>query len=153
MKIHFYSADGPGPCQWSLLLGVLVVTCVLSHFGPIRLFVNIMDCSSPGFSVCGDSSGKKAGVGCHALLQEIFLTQGSNNVTYVSCIGSWVLYCWCPLGSPVARIQFSYCCSLTSVSGWEPNSCFKLLQAWGHRRSSQSVFLNIVFINPCKEPF
>ena len=37
-----------------------------------------MDCSLPGFSVHGGSLGKKTGVGCHALLQGIFLTQGSN---------------------------------------------------------------------------
>ena len=37
-----------------------------------------MDCSPPGSSVHGDSPGKKTGVGCHALLQGIFLTQGSN---------------------------------------------------------------------------
>ena len=38
---------------------------------------NSMDCSSPGSSVHGDSPGI-TGVGCHALLQEIFPTQGSN---------------------------------------------------------------------------
>ena len=32
----------------------------------------------PGSSVHGDSLGKNAGVGCHALFQGIFLTQGSN---------------------------------------------------------------------------
>ena len=32
----------------------------------------------PGFSVHGDSPGKNTGVGCYALLQGIFLTQGSN---------------------------------------------------------------------------
>ena len=37
-----------------------------------------MDCSSPGFSAHGDSPGKSTGVGCHALLQGIFPTQGSN---------------------------------------------------------------------------
>ena len=37
-----------------------------------------MDCSLPGFSVHGDSPGKNTGVGCHALLQGIFLTQTSN---------------------------------------------------------------------------
>ena len=31
----------------------------------------------PGSSVHGDSPGKNTGVGCHALLQGIFLTQGS----------------------------------------------------------------------------
>ena len=37
-----------------------------------------MDCSPPGSSVHGDSPGKNTGIGCHALLQEIFPTQGSN---------------------------------------------------------------------------
>ena len=37
-----------------------------------------MDCSLPGSSVHGDSPGKNTRVGCHALLQEIFPTQGSN---------------------------------------------------------------------------
>ena len=37
-----------------------------------------MDCSPPGSSVHGDSLGKNTGVGCHALLQGIFPTQGSN---------------------------------------------------------------------------
>ena len=35
-------------------------------------------CSSPDSSVHGDSPGKNTGVGCHALLQGIFATQGSN---------------------------------------------------------------------------
>ena len=37
-----------------------------------------MDCSPPGYSVQGILQAKNTGVGCHALLQEIFLTQGSN---------------------------------------------------------------------------
>ena len=37
-----------------------------------------MDCSSPGSSVHGESPGKNTGVGCHFLLQGIFLTQGLN---------------------------------------------------------------------------
>ena len=32
----------------------------------------------PGSSVHGDSSGEISGVGCHAYLQGIFLTQGLN---------------------------------------------------------------------------
>ena len=35
-----------------------------------------MDCSLTGSSVRGDSSGQNTGVGCHALLQGIFPTQG-----------------------------------------------------------------------------
>ena len=37
-----------------------------------------MDCSPPGSSVHGDSPGKNTGMGCHALLQGIFPTQGVN---------------------------------------------------------------------------
>ena len=39
---------------------------------------NPMDCSLPGFSIHGDSPGKNTGVGCQALLQRIFPTQGLN---------------------------------------------------------------------------
>ena len=39
---------------------------------------NPMDCNPPGSSVHGDSLGKNTGVGCHALLQGNFLTQGPN---------------------------------------------------------------------------
>ena len=35
-----------------------------------------MDCSPPGSSVHGDSPGNNTGVGCHALLQGLFPTQG-----------------------------------------------------------------------------
>ena len=38
-----------------------------------------VDCSPPGSSVHGDSPGKNTGVGCYALLQGIFPTQGSNS--------------------------------------------------------------------------
>ena len=37
-----------------------------------------MGCSSPGKSVHGESAGENTGVGCHAHLQGIFLTQRSN---------------------------------------------------------------------------
>ena len=37
-----------------------------------------MDCSPPNSLVHGDSPGKNSEVGCHALLQGIFPTQGSN---------------------------------------------------------------------------
>ena len=37
-----------------------------------------MDCSLPSSSVRGDSPGKNTEVGCHGLLQGIFLTQGLN---------------------------------------------------------------------------
>ena len=39
---------------------------------------NPMDCSLPDSSVHADSPGKNTGVGCHALLQGIFPSQGLN---------------------------------------------------------------------------
>ena len=39
---------------------------------------NPMDCSPPSSSVPGILQVKNTGMGCHALLQGIFLTQGSN---------------------------------------------------------------------------
>ena len=54
----------------------------LRALGPCRqsylTLCDPMDCSPPGSSVHGGSPGKNNGVGCHALLQGIFLTQGSN---------------------------------------------------------------------------
>ena len=56
-----------------------------------------MDCSVPGSSVYGDSSGKNPGVGCHALLQGIFPTQGLNpGLPYCR----WILYHMSHQGSP-----------------------------------------------------
>jgi len=48
-----------------------------------------MDCSSPDSSVYGDSPDKNTGVGCHALLQGIFPTQGLNS-GLLHC--RWILY-------------------------------------------------------------
>ena len=50
--------------------------CLVALWCPI--LCDPMDYSLPGSSVRGDSPGKNTGVGCHALLQEIFPTQGSN---------------------------------------------------------------------------
>ena len=46
-----------------------------------------MDYNLPGSSVHGDFPGKNSGVGCHALLQGIFLTRGSN--LYLLCLLHW----------------------------------------------------------------
>ena len=44
-------------------------------------------------------TGKNTGVGYLFLLQVISLTLGSNGISYVSCIGRWILYHWHHLGS------------------------------------------------------
>ena len=53
-----------------------------------------------------DSPGKNTGVGCHFPLQGIFLTQGSNLISCISCIDRWVLYHRHHLGSPEIRHNF-----------------------------------------------
>ena len=50
--------------------------CLVSHLSPT--LCNLMNYSSPGSSVRGNSPGKNTGVNCHFLPQEIFPTQGSN---------------------------------------------------------------------------
>ena len=52
------------------------VLCLVTQSCPT--LCNPMDCSPPGSSVHGDSPGKNTRVGCHALLQGIFPTQGLN---------------------------------------------------------------------------
>ena len=49
----------------------LVAQSCLTHYEP-------MESSPPVSSVHGDSPGKNIGVSCHAFLQRIFPTQGSN---------------------------------------------------------------------------
>ena len=77
------------PTAWQEIKGMLSPTLCES-----------MDCSPPDSSVHGDSPGKNAGVGCHALLQGIFLIQGWTSVFYILCIGRRVLYHQHQLASP-----------------------------------------------------
>ena len=81
------------PCALSL--------CLVTQSCPT--LCNPMDCSPPGSSVHGDFPGKNTRVGCHFLLQGIFLTEGSNLLSLVFCTGRQVLYHQCPLplGSPL----------------------------------------------------
>ena len=59
--------------MWCAILSCSVVSDSLGHQGHAR------DCRLPDSAIHGDSPGQNTGVGCHALLQGIFLTQGSNS--------------------------------------------------------------------------
>ena len=61
-------------CVQTPQMPFFVVVQSLSH---VWLFWDVMDCSPPGSSV-HDFPGKNTEMGCHFLLQGIFLTQGSN---------------------------------------------------------------------------
>ena len=52
---------------------------MLSHFSDVQLFVTLETVPRPA---PWDSAGKNTGVGCHALLQEIFPTQGASFVLF-----------------------------------------------------------------------
>ena len=83
--------------------------CILRHMLCLvaqlcSTLCHLMDCSPPGSSVFGDSPGKNYGVGCHALLQGIFPTQGSNP-GLLDC--RQILYCLSHQGSLKKRdVQF-----------------------------------------------
>ena len=99
-----------------------------------------MDWGLPGFFVHGDSSGKNTGVGCHALLQGIFLTQESNQ-DLLHC--RQILYQLSYQGSP--------CKAWANIMLAKPQTCLQRafsnegwdsLKVWGSR-----LFLN----GPCKK--
>ena len=50
---------------------------MLSHFTLVQVFVTPWAIAHQA-PLQGDSPGKNIGVGCHSLLQEIFLSQGLN---------------------------------------------------------------------------
>ena len=71
-----------------------------------HIYYIYVDCNPPGSSVNEDSPGKNTGVGCHALLQGIFPTQGSNpGLPY--CIQ--ILYHLSHQGSPRILEWVTYC--------------------------------------------
>ena len=107
--------------------------CLVTQSCPI---CDPKDCSLPGSSVHGDSPGKNIGVGCHALLQGIFVTQGLNprllhcrgSLHYLSHQGSprildWVAY-------PFSRGHFRprNQTRVSCIAGW----CFT---SWATRES------------------
>ena len=60
--------------EWEIGIDIYML-CLVTQTCPTLCSMN---CSQPGSSVHGDSPGKNTRVGCHALLQGIFPTQGSN---------------------------------------------------------------------------
>ena len=83
---------------------------------------NPTDSSPPGSFVHGDSPGKNAGVGCHALLRGIFPTQGLNP-GLPHC--RWILYC---LSHQVSSVGCSNKLANPGRGSWEP-----LIYIWSVR--------------------
>ena len=88
---------------------------------PCPTLCDPVDCSPPGSSVHGDSLGKNTGVGCHAVLQGTFLTQGLNpgllhcrrNVYHLSLQGRNQV-CSHPKFAIVLSLLHFYCSGLPS---------------------------------------
>ena len=78
---HLQEGEGTETASQSSFANFLVLYLVAWKKVKLKLCPSLcdpMDCSPPGSSVHGDSPSKNTGVGCHALLQGIFPTQGSN---------------------------------------------------------------------------
>ena len=103
----------PSPSYLSVCCAML---CLLAQSCPT--LCDPVDCSSPGSSVHGDSPGKNTGVGCHAFLQGIVPSQGSNP-DRPHC--RWILYRLSHQGSPRAHVLVIYTLYYDYVSITNPN--------------------------------
>ena len=74
-----------------------------------------MNCSLPVSSVHGDSPGKNTGVGCHALLQRIFPTQGLNT-GLLNC--RQILYHWVTWEAPCHLLIFNQIYLIFETFNW-----------------------------------
>ena len=96
--------SGSAPSEYSPWPHLLVkcAVCLVTQLSPTLW--ESMDCRPPGSSVHGDSPGKNTGVGCHALLQGIFSTQGSNpGLIQVSHITGRLSTIWATREAPTYR--------------------------------------------------
>ena len=79
---EFFTTEPPGKPLAFFFIPLLRNCSIIGYRGRLmfryNLFSFIKKFSLPGSSVHGILSGKNTGVGCHFLLQGIFLTQGSN---------------------------------------------------------------------------
>ena len=78
---------------------------------------NPMDYSQPGFSVHGDSPGKNTGVGCHALFQGIFPTQGLNSQQVLGLTSGFGITLLSRLLSLISRLLHEW-----PAAVWLPNA-------------------------------
>ena len=116
--------------------------CVWTHFSHIWLG-DPMDYCPPGSSVHGDSPGENTRVGCHALLQGIFPTQGSN-------LGlQWLLHCRQILYHWAAGEAHAFH-KTVSVVIWNPSFSIFLINSyeifWIHLTFTRTCLHDLIFI-------
>ena len=98
---HLDLTTGPPGKSHTFLLGVCIFMCPRARGRCISVvsLCDPIDWSLPSSSCPWDSPSKNTGVGCHFLLQEIFLTQVIFP-TQVSCIARQIFYHLSHQGSP-----------------------------------------------------
>ena len=96
-KIEGWRRRGLQRMRWLDCITDLINMCLVAQ--SCLTLCDPMDCSLPGSSIHGDSPGKNTGMDCHALLQRLFPTQGSNP-GHPHC--RWILYHLNHQGSPVS---------------------------------------------------
>ena len=122
-----------------------------------------MDYSPPGSSVHGDSPGKNTGVGCHALLREIFWTQGSNP-GLLHC--KQILYCLSHQETQESNQGLLHCRKIlyqlsypgSSMLLWSPLYSFLWVEGWVHLSTSHlsiyshmlSLLLEMTYLCPLR---
>ena len=77
---------------------------MLSRFSLVWLFHDPMDCSPPGSSVHGTLQARIKEWVVISFSRVSSQPRDWTHISYVSCIGRWVLYHYCHLGSPVPWI-------------------------------------------------
>ena len=102
---------------------------VLKH---VQLFVTPWTVESSRLLCSWDFLGKNIGVGCHFLLQRIFPTQGSNRISYMSCIGRLLTM------EPPGKL-----------SNWNPQEAmwWDWFRTW-RQRTTQDIMLNGILFTP-----
>ena len=76
--------SGPAHLTLSISRSYFAMLCLVTQLS--LTLCDPMDCNPLGSSVHGDSPGKYTGVGCQALLQRIFPTQESNQVSRIDIL-------------------------------------------------------------------
>ena len=106
---------------------------------------DLMDCSPPGSSVHGDfSPGKNTGVGCYALLQGIFPTQGLN-LGLSHC--KQILYCLSHQRSPriLEWVAYPFSRGTSQPRNWTQVSCIEVrfCTREAHQHTTISIYMYI----------
>ena len=132
--------------HWDSMLGACVHAQLLQ---PCLTLCDSMDCRLPGSSPW-DSPGKNTGVGCHAFLQGISPTQGSNLGLLHLLHFRWILYVELPGKHKLDTYMFSIYNLLLELTPWFLCSfllCFLKQFILRSILSYGSIYMGLVFVS------